>query len=475
MPFLPRQFRHLSHLGRAGGTKRLGIGLGVLFAAAALLLSASALASPTTGSITGTVTNATGSGIEGVQVRASMLSEGEWDSYGSSDTDSLGKYDVSELPAGMYRLEFRDNDGAYLTEFYDNAAKIDTASDVAVVAGSTTSNINATLAPAGHITGKITNSKGIGIAHAEAEAYALTDGSWQRYASQSANLGTYDIGGLPTGTYRVKLSAIADGRAGEFYNDAATLSSATEVAVTAGSTTPNINATLVPAGHITGKVTSRTGGIALSGIDVTVYDVSSGGVTDSWLNTRTNWLGNYDASGLPTGTYRVKFGNDEDATFIGGYYKNAVAFASGTDVAVTAGSTTPGINMALVYGPNVPKAAISGASVTPVKPTHGKPATFVALLTPVAASNSGNARVEFFRKVTESAKKKVKVGGAWKWKTYSKTYYKAQSIAWMDSSETEGRVSATYTPKKAGAWKMVVTYTGNGYTACSLAKLFVVK
>ena len=47
-----------------------------------------------------------------------------------------------------------------------------------MTAGSTTANINAQLASAGHITGKVTNPGGTGIADVDVTAYSLQNGAW---------------------------------------------------------------------------------------------------------------------------------------------------------------------------------------------------------------------------------------------------------------------------------------------------------
>ena len=146
-----------------------------------------------------------------------------------------------------------------------------------MTAGSTTANINAQLASAGHITGKVTNPGGTGISDIDVTATPSRDGVWDYYQDASTDsLGNYNIGGLPTGTYRVEFLDYDGAYAVEYYNNAATLDAATGVAVTAGSTTANINAQLASAGRITGKITTA-GGTGIRGINVSAY-VFSGGV-----------------------------------------------------------------------------------------------------------------------------------------------------------------------------------------------------
>jgi hypothetical protein len=144
--------------------------------------------------------------------------------------------------------------------------------------------------------------------------------------------------------------------AGQYYNNAATFGASTGVAVTAGSTTANIDATLAPAGHITGRVTNPSG-TGIQDIQVTVYDSSGDGTMDTWVNISTDELGNYDASGLPTGTYRVQFDDPDNGTYLGEFYNNATTFALAANVPVTAGTTIPNINATLAYivAPSTPQ------------------------------------------------------------------------------------------------------------------------
>ncbi len=257
-----------------------------------------------------------------MDVTAYVFRNGLWDWFQSSTTDSLGNYNVGGLPTGTYRLEFNDYTDTYLGEYYNNAATLNAATGVAVTAGATTANINASLALPGHITGRVTNPGGSAIADVDVTAYSLQDGYWDYYKDASTNAaGNYDVSGLPTGTYRLEFWDGSGSYLGEYYNNVATLGAATGVAVTAGSTTANINAQLASAGHITGKVTNP-GGTGISDIDVD--GVLASGRSCGLLPGRvpTDSLGNYNIGGLPTGTYRVEF-LDYDGAYAVEYYDNA--------------------------------------------------------------------------------------------------------------------------------------------------------
>ena len=109
------------------------------------------------GHVTGTVTNASGTGVGGIDVHAYLADgSGGWIQTRLTLTAADGSYDLDYLRAGSYRIEFTDNHlGDYLTQYYNNKPTLALADNVAVTGGETTSGINAVLVAAGHITGTV--------------------------------------------------------------------------------------------------------------------------------------------------------------------------------------------------------------------------------------------------------------------------------------------------------------------------------
>ena len=225
-----------------------------------------------------------------------------------------------------------------------------------MTAGTTTDSIDAALATPGHISGTVTaETGGAPVADAWVEAYQWysegSDGWWEPLSSgRTASDGTYDVGGLPTGTYRVSFYDESGTYLGECYDDATSVDFATDIPVTAGATTGSIDAALASAGHITGTVTAEVGGVPIADVAVSVYKQYQDGIDSWWEEIRGTYTasdGTYDLGGLPTGTYRVGF-RDSSGAMAFEYYDNATAVDAATDVPVTAGSTTPDIDAALV-------------------------------------------------------------------------------------------------------------------------------
>ena len=97
------------------------------------------------GRITGTVTDeATAEPVGGATVCAFVIGT---DIISCDATNAAGEYAVIGLPtSSTYKVEF-DGGGEYALEYYNNKFSAIKATSVAVVAGATTSGINAALAP----------------------------------------------------------------------------------------------------------------------------------------------------------------------------------------------------------------------------------------------------------------------------------------------------------------------------------------
>ncbi len=152
------------------------------------------------GSISGKVTGPDGTTpLEGIQATAYLWNGDWWEWTESDDTDNNGSYTISGLSAGTYLVEFRDWDGNYVSEYYDNALDEDSATEITVTAEGTVKNINASLAQAGKISGKVTGPDGTTPLEGIQAAAYLWNGYWWDWIEASDftdNNGNYMIGGL---------------------------------------------------------------------------------------------------------------------------------------------------------------------------------------------------------------------------------------------------------------------------------------
>jgi hypothetical protein len=351
---------------RAAGWRALGL-LILLVALLGVAALAPQLASADTpGTIQGTVTNSAAQGLAGAGVRAVNVATGN--DYGAT-TASDGTYSIAGLPAGSYQVLFTPAAGTdYVYQYYPNKSNAAAAQPVAVTAGQSTTNINASLAVGATVSGQVTDA----ATHAAVSGvtvyvddlggesprnvypdYATTDGS-----------GNWTVSGLPSGTYQVSFQpSYSTNYAFQYYNNVVGNDPPTAVTLTAGTTTQNIDAALTMGGEITGTVTNGMTGKPVQGADVVAID-AFGSQYDS---TQTDNNGNYTLVGLSSSaSYRVEFFAPQGSSLAGGLYPSGSTLAQATPISVTAGQTTPNIDETLGQGGSISGAVTDAATGYPI-------------------------------------------------------------------------------------------------------------
>jgi len=278
------------------------------------------------GQITGKVTDvSTTNPIAGTKVCAAGTS-GE----ACALTNEAGEYAITGLDSGEYTVKFLAS--TYVLQYYSGKARPSEATPVAIKAGGTTGGINAALQRGGQITGKVTDAS---TKKAVAGATVCTSPSGGFGCVTTNSSGEYAVTGLASGEYKVKFSA--NGYATQYYNGKATVAEATGVSVTVATTTPGINAALLPSGQITGKVTDAVAKKGIGGATVCVTGAGEGCAS-------TNAAGEYTITGVGSGEYKVKF---SAGGYFTQYYNGKASESEATPVMVKAGATTSGIGAAL--------------------------------------------------------------------------------------------------------------------------------
>ena len=191
------------------------------------------------GAIAGSVTGPTGAPLYGVEMTAYVLaSGGQWVAVSAATADVHGEYEVSPLRPGTYRVGFHAYRGSYADEFWNDAAGPEAGQDVVVMGGETTSDIDVQMGTGETLSGTITDSAGRGIGDVSVAAYRSDGGRWTYVADvTTAANGSYAIRDLAPATYRVRVYESDWGTTRylpEWYDDAASLAAATDVAVAAG-------------------------------------------------------------------------------------------------------------------------------------------------------------------------------------------------------------------------------------------------
>ncbi|MBK9123996.1 MAG: carboxypeptidase regulatory-like domain-containing protein [Chloroflexi bacterium] len=232
--------------------------------------------------------------------------DGLWFDDCSSNSD--GTYTIRGLPlnvpiymsAGGPRRWLGFCDDSYLMEWWQEEADFANADPITLTpgGGEHATGIDFTLDLGGSISGTIYEADGVtpiaSTAWVCVAEYPFGQGMGCLDANTVVN-GVYTFSGLPTGNYRVE--AYAENHVGELYDDIPVYLDwglATPVAVTAGSTTANIDFALEPGGNITGVVYAADGITPLANVPV---DLEQGG-----FGRCTGPDGTYYIDGVPVGT-----------------------------------------------------------------------------------------------------------------------------------------------------------------------------
>lgn len=251
------------------------------------------------GGIGGTVSDDTGV-KSGVTVTAYQVNgDGSQNATGkNTTTDAGGHYLISSLTPGNYRVYA--SDPAHVGLWNGGATSFGTAANVTVAGGGNTTGVNFTLARYGSISGTVTDAGSAAVVGATVEAHSVvagTDGGVAR-TTISAVDGTYTLGTLVPGTYRVRAvpAGVASGPA--WNGNAVSFASAANITVTSGGSVTGTSIALPAApGGISGSVTP-----VLPGTTVTALPYSGNG---DGVTTAIDKSGSFQLA-VPAGAYLLR-------------------------------------------------------------------------------------------------------------------------------------------------------------------------
>ena len=301
---------------------------------------------PTSGSISGTVTSDLGEPLSNICIQARSESDywGGW-----ATTNSSGAYTMGGLTDGTYNVRFYDRcDGhrSHGSEWFDDQPTQATATGIVVTSPEAVTGIDAELSSLvlGSISGTVTSDTGEPLAGICVYAYDPEEDDTVGWTETDLS-GGYSID-APTGSYKVHFFDGCDERrdhASEYFDDQPMYWNATDVPVTGPEPTTGVDAELTRLGSISGTVTADTGE-PVSPVCVDVYDAETG----NWVGwTETDASGNYIA-GVLAGTYHLTF---YDCGGVGNYerewFDDQPTRETATRVVVTGVDETAGIDAEL--------------------------------------------------------------------------------------------------------------------------------
>jgi protocatechuate 3,4-dioxygenase beta subunit len=253
------------------------------------------------GSVNGTVTDTHGNALTNVFVNV-INEEGEF--AGGSATDSLGKYTVTGLAKGSFKVGFSLEEGVnFVAQYYNGKSSFSEADKVLVVEGATTEHIDAKLQEGGRISGTVTDA----VTHRPLANVFVSAFEPSKIAFGSAvtnAAGEYTIVGLSTGSYTVEFEQFTETEAGSEYIN----QSRTGIGVAQGNTTSGINVALVP------RKPSNTSAAVASGTPTVGQTLSCSNGSWSGIATITyayKWLRDGSAIAGATGSTYVVQATDQ--------------------------------------------------------------------------------------------------------------------------------------------------------------------
>lgn len=262
----------------------------VVLTCLAVLGLSMAAAQAQNGSLSGKVTALDGitplANVSVTAYREDINAPGGWVFQAIVFTSVTGDYLFASIPAGTYRLFFMSPN--HVDEYYNDQLDFDTATNIPLSSGGSVTNINASLAALGAISGTVTGGANgtTALTNLTATAYVEEEGEWYPFGTgiNSAG-GNYLVVGLPPGNYRMGFTAT--NHVPEFYNNAPSVESAADIVVTSGATNTNINASLALLPPVITDFTALGGGVYqldFKAPPTNTYQLQQTGTLQSWTN-----------------------------------------------------------------------------------------------------------------------------------------------------------------------------------------------
>jgi len=297
------------------------------------------------GTLTGRVTDVGGTPLNNITVFVNNQ-DGSYQNY--VQTNASGIYTATALPSGNYTAFFRPS--AYIPEIYNNQPEYNQGNPIPVTAPNTVGGIDAVLELGGAVRGTVTDAAtGLPIKDIFVEVLDANGGRAETANTQAD--GTYQTHTtLPSGSYKVRFNA--DGRFAScayvtaYFNNQLTEAGANLVNIVAPNMVDHIDAALGRGSMIFGKVTDVVTGAPITSGSVRIYNAD-----DTFaMFGRLSFLGGYhNETGLPSGSYRVKF-SDNNGGYVDEYYNDKLSLATANPVVLSAPNDLTGINAALAKG-----------------------------------------------------------------------------------------------------------------------------
>ena len=301
--------------------------------------------------ISGHVQRVSGEPLENVCVGVTLLSPGDADRF--ARTNAAGDYAVTGLGAGAYAVRFSPCEGGtYRAEYWND--RVSFGDPIQLTADEVRSGIDAALADAGEIRGRVTGPGGEGVPSVCIKVYdASAQAGYDQFTGVIASgevlsrSGDYVLGGLANGHRKVVFEDCGSGLrlARSFYDGRSDLGSADVLDIDDRQTRSGIDVQMVAGGAIAGRVTDPVD-LPAQGVCVAAQLPASGAPVAGALTAAD---GTYTLAGLAPGTYAVTFLTTgcpfaTPADFAPQWFSGRLRRTFADPVGVVAGQTTQNVD-----------------------------------------------------------------------------------------------------------------------------------
>ncbi|QJW35731.1 carboxypeptidase regulatory-like domain-containing protein [Cellulosimicrobium protaetiae] len=295
------------------------------------------------GTISGRALDRTGAPLVNAQVE--LYRDGALATITSTRED--GTYTAEPLAPGFYTValvQWRPN-GTSLTQYYDGVADPDAATVVEVTEGATVGAIDFVALAGGVIAGTVTLAGGEPVEGARVEVYAASDQYMVLASTETGADGSYELSGLATQNYAVRVSQGSAGVVPRWFGEDGTREGATAIALAEGETV-EVDVVVERGGAIRGTVTFPSGATEPAWVNALSLDgsIMDMGVSVAVYPPTDGSMASWEATGLTAGPWQVSV--QYDGRFV--YYPDAPSWEDAVPVEVTVGTTVDGIDFDLV-------------------------------------------------------------------------------------------------------------------------------
>ena len=310
-----------------------------------------------TGSISGTVTDSTGSPLAGIRVIAAM----PWNRYpdnGESHiameettTDANGEYTIDGLSDGVsYRITFVSMDGQFASELWDTAHDRYAAKHVKVVAGKSIGGIDAAMSDGNSVSGTISTSDGDEIGGQTIDLWVYRYSEERQRFDSSTHLalrtsvnpdGSFEIARLPEGRYKVGFNTTGK-YLSRYFGDTDDAESAKEILVREGQPLTGIDVKLLKSATVSGTVSTPVDGPIYEldyqgSFDVVAFRQDPDTSEFELAGVARPETGDFTISDLSPGTYRFEFRAPYPGFYRAVFSGGASSLEDAEDVVITEG------------------------------------------------------------------------------------------------------------------------------------------